>query len=47
MTVTAERRRDIIFLKRGVQILEKSRCCLDPMNSYRGLNCKSFQASKG
>ena len=39
--------RDIIFLKRGVKIPEKTRCCSDHMDDYRGLNYESFQAIKG
>ena len=47
MKVMPERLRDIIFLKRGVKIPEKSCYCSDHMDNYRGLNYESFQAIKG
>ena len=47
MKVMPEHLRYIIFLKRGVKIPEKSRCCSDHMDNYRGLNYESFQAIKG
>ena len=47
MKMMLECLRDIIFLKRGVKIPEKSRFRSDHMDDYRGFNYESFQAIKG